>query len=97
MVPAPQKSADRAPKLEDVVLFLYTDAGTPKSWEWKLGVVKTQISRTRFQISYCSRAGQPLKLIERAASQMVIVLPVDELPPTHPDFFKLGEPFVVPE
>jgi hypothetical protein len=97
MVPAPQKSSERPPKLEDVVLFLYTDAGTPKSWEWKLGIIKTQISRTRFEISYRSKEGQPLKLIERAASQLVVVLPVNELPPTHPDFFKLGEPFVVPE
>ncbi len=95
MVPAPQKSTDRPPQVGDVVLFLYTDAGTPKSWEWKLGYIETQLSRTKFEINYYSKQDKPLKLIERAASQIAIVLPVNELPPTHPDFFKLGEPFVV--
>jgi hypothetical protein len=95
MVPAPQKSTDRPPQVGDVVLFLYTDAGTPKSWEWKLGTIETQLSRTKFEINYYSKKDKPLKLIERAASQIAVVLPVNELPPTHPDFFKLGEPFVV--
>jgi hypothetical protein len=97
MVPAPQKSSDRPPQVGDVVLFLYTDAGTPKSWEWKLGIIQNQLSRTRFEISYCSGKGNPLRTIERAASQIAIVLPSNELPPTHPDFFKLGEPFAVTE
>jgi hypothetical protein len=81
----------------DVVLFLYTDAGTPKSWEWKLGIIQNQLSRTKFEISYCSGKGNPLRTIERAASQIAIVLPSNELTPTHPDFFKLGESFAVTE
>ena len=44
---------------DDVVLFVFQDAGIPRMWVWRLGVIGRQVSRTTYEIRYISVPGAP--------------------------------------
>ena len=83
LIPAPAVSQDRQPEVGDVVLFLFADPNFKKLWVWKLGVIEEQLSRSSYNIRYCSSNGDK-KYVQRAAGQISIIAPVHELHATHP-------------
>ena len=88
LIPPPAKENDRQPELGDVVLFVHQDPNVKKLWTWKLGVIEEKISRSSYRIHYITtETGEPRHVV-RAVAQISIIVPVDELPPSHPDFLK---------
>lgn len=85
LVPSPSKQFGRKPLIGDVVLFVFTDPNTKKLWVWKLGVIEEKISRSTYSIRYCTSDGER-KTIQRAAAQISIILPVDQLHIGQPGF-----------
>ena len=65
----------------DVVLFVFQDAGMPRMWVWRLGVVVRQVSRTTYELRYISVPGNPPRLIMRDARHICLVHKSDEIPP----------------
>ena len=65
----------------DVVLFVFQDAGMPRMWVWRLGVVVRQVSRTTYELRYISVPGNPPRLIMRDACHICLVHKSDEIPP----------------
>jgi hypothetical protein len=72
----------------DVVVFVFQDAGTPKMWVWRLGVITRQISRSTYEIQYYNRAGGSKRLLRRDARHIALVCSLDEIPPTSTKFFQ---------
>ena len=65
----------------DVVLFVFQDAGMPRMWVWRLGVVVRQVSRTTYELRYISVPGNPPRLIMRDTRHICLVHKSDEIPP----------------
>jgi len=78
LVPPHQKPTDRKTQVGDVVLFVFSDAGTPKSFTWKLGVVEELVSNTTILIRY-SLAGLAPKTILRSIRNTVLILGAHEI------------------
>ena len=66
---------------DDVVLFVFQDAGVHRMWVWRLGVIVRQVSRTTYEIRYISTPGGPPRLITRDARHICLVHKTDEIPP----------------
>jgi hypothetical protein len=88
LIPSPHVSKLRALQIDDVVLFVFLDAGVSKMWVWRLGVITRQVSRSTFEVRYSVTQGGRPKLIERDARHISLVYGVDEIPPTSPQFFE---------
>ena len=87
LVPKSVKVDDRQVLVDDVVLFVFDDGNVPKLWEWRLGIVTEVISRTTVVIRYVTKPGGRPRLINRSVRQVSVIVPVDQLPPTHSEFF----------
>lgn len=81
LVPVAKKMDGREILVDDVVLFLFQDPGTPKMWTWKLGIVTARKSRSTYEIRYVGTAGSTPRLIERSLRQICLIHGVDEIPP----------------
>ena len=66
---------------DDVVLFVFQDAGTHRMWVWRLGIIVRQVSRATYEIRYVSTPGGPPRLIMRDARHICLVHKTDEIPP----------------
>jgi len=66
---------------DDVVLFVFQDAGMPRMWVWRLGIIVRQVSRSTYEIRYVSQPGSPPRLIMRDARHICLVHKTDEIPP----------------
>ena len=77
--PSRTQNRDRIPQVGDVVLFLFTDPNFKRLWIWKLGVVEEQVSRSTFKIRYSGPDGVR-RHVERAAKQISIIVPANQLP-----------------
>ena len=73
---------------DDVVLFVFQDAGIPRMWVWRLGVIVRQVSRTTYEIRYISVPGGPPRLIMRDARHISLVHKSDEIPPMSARFLE---------
>ena len=73
----------------DVVLFVFQDAGMPRMWVWRLGVVVRQVSRTTYELRYISVPGNPPRLIMRDACHLCLVHKSDESPPMSARFLDI--------
>jgi hypothetical protein len=87
-IPGPKSGEYRTLAEGDVVLFVFQDAGTPKMWVWRLGVVNRQVSRSTYEIRYSNQQGGRPKLIERDARHISLIYGEGEIPPTSRLFFK---------
>jgi hypothetical protein len=87
LVPRVDKLQNRTLQVDDVVLFVFQDAGIPKMWVWRLGVIVRQVSRSTFEIRYISQPGGPPRLILRDARHISLIHSVDEIPPMSSRFF----------
>jgi hypothetical protein len=74
--------------VDDVVLFVFQDAGIPKMWVWRLGVIVRQVSRSTFEIRYINQPGGMPRLIQRDARHISLIHAVDKLPPMSSRFFE---------
>jgi hypothetical protein len=88
LIPKPEPPRGRKLQPGDIVLFVVTDAGSKRMWEWRLGVIERIVSRTTYEVRYAGIDEGPPRTLLRSAREMSLILPVDELPLTHPDFFK---------
>ena len=79
----PQSKKVPTPEIQngDVVLFTFQDAGTPRMWTWKLGVIVRQKSRSTFEIRYVNSAGTQPRLISRDLRHICLIHAADEIPP----------------
>jgi hypothetical protein len=75
-------------QVDDVVLFVFQDAGIPRMWVWRLGVIVRQVSRSTFEIRYISQPGGQPRLMLRDARHISLIHAVDELPPMSSRFFE---------
>jgi hypothetical protein len=73
---------------DDVVLFVFQDAGMPRMWVWRLGVIVRQVSRSTYEIRYVSAPGSPPRLILRDARHISLVHKSDEIPPMSTRFLE---------
>ena len=78
LIPPPAKEHDKQPEVGDVVLFVFTDPNAKKLWVWKLGVIEEKMSRSSYKIRYAGPDGK-LKYVQRAAGQISIIVPVNQL------------------
>jgi hypothetical protein len=88
LIPKPEPPKGRKLQPGDGVLFVATDAGSKRMWEWRLGVIDKVVSRSTYEVRHAATEGGPPRILLRSARDMSLILPVDELPLTHPDFFK---------
>jgi len=90
LIPPPRVEHDRLPRNGDIVLFVHQDPNFKKLWVWRLGKVVEQVSRSTFRIQYSlgegGGGGEP-RFVERAVTQISLVVPVDQVSLHHPDFF----------
>jgi hypothetical protein len=89
LIPKPEPSKGRKLLVGDIVLFIVTDAGSKRMWEWRLGVIEKVVSRSTYEVRHAGVNGNPPSTLLRSARNMSLILPVDELPLTHPNFFKV--------
>jgi len=87
LIPPPSKSSERVPKIGDIVVFVYQDPNLRKLWTWKVGLIVEQLSRSTFRIKYNLAPKCETRTVDRSAAQICVVLPVDELDFSHPQFF----------
>ena len=73
---------------DDVVLFVFQDAGIPRMWVWRLGVIVRRVSRTTYEIRYVSQPGVAPRLIMRDARHICLVHKSDEIPPMSARFLE---------
>ena len=73
---------------DDVVLFVFQDAGIPRMWVWRLGVIVRQVSRTTYEIRYVSQPGVAPRLIMRDARHICLVHKSGEIPPMSARFLE---------
>jgi hypothetical protein len=88
LVPKAREVHARTLQVDDVVLFVFQDAGIPKMWVWRLGVIVRQVSRSTFEIRYINQPGGMPRLIQRDARHSSLIHAVDELPPMSSRFFE---------
>ena len=88
LVPKPVKVDTITLQPDDVVLFVFQDAGIPKMWVWRLGVIVRQVSRSTYEIRYISQAGSPPRLIMRDARHISLIHKADEIPPMSSRFLE---------
>ena len=88
LVPQVQHLHTRDLQVGDVVLFTFLDAGVPRMWVWRLGVVAGQKSRSTFEIRYVSTPGSPPRLINRDLRHISLIHGVDEVPPMSTKFWE---------
>ncbi len=86
LIPPPTTGSHRVLVTGDVVLFVFTDAGSPKMWEWKLGVITRQVSRTTYEIRYANTTGGRPRFLERNARDITLVCSPDEISPMSDKF-----------
>ena len=80
-VPQSRKAPTQQLQAGDVVLFTFQDAGTPRMWIWKLGIITRQKSRSTFEIRYVNNAGAQPRLISRDLRHICLIHGADEIPP----------------
>lgn len=85
LIPPPAVGKGRQPECGDIVIFVFSDPNFKKLWVWKLGVIEEKISRSSYKIRYSGSDGSP-RYLTRAAAQISIILPVDQLAVTEPGF-----------
>lgn len=73
---------------DDVILFVFQDAGIPRMWVWRLGVIVRQVSRTSYELRYISVPGGPPRLIVRDARHICLIHKHDEIPPMSARFLE---------
>jgi hypothetical protein len=83
LIPPPQRKDSPQPEVGDVVLFLFTDPNFKKLWVWKLGVIEEKVSRSSYKIRYSNSDGT-LRHVVRAAGQISIIVPAEQLTPDSP-------------
>jgi len=88
LVPKAEKSERITLQVDDVVLFVFQDAGIPKMWVWRLGVITRQISRSTYEIRYVSQLGSPPRLIQRDARHISLIHKATEIPPMSSRFLE---------
>ena len=88
LVPRAERIDAVALQPDDVVLFVFQDAGIPRMWVWRLGVIVRQVSRTTYEIRYISVPGGPPRLIMRDARHISLVHKSDEIPPMSARFLE---------
>ena len=88
LIPKAERLMTVALQPEDVVLFVFQDAGIPKMWIWRLGVIVRQVSRSTFEIRYISQPGSPPRLITRDARHICLIHAADEIPPMSSRFLE---------
>jgi len=90
LIPPPRVEHDRLPRNGDIVLFVHQDPNFKKLWVWRLGKIVEQVSRSTFRIQYSlgegGGGGEP-RFVERAVTQISLIVPVDQVSLHHPDFF----------
>jgi hypothetical protein len=74
------------PTVSDVVTFVSSDLGRKRNWAWKLSIIERQLTKCRFAIRVLSDDGTTQKIAERNTNEISVIVPVNMLPPTHPDF-----------
>jgi hypothetical protein len=89
LVPPLSKENDWQPMVGDVCLFVHQDPIYRKLWTWKLGVFEEQLTRSSYKISYNTSRRESFSYVQRAVSQISIIVPVDQLHINHPEFFKV--------
>ena len=67
---------------------MFQDAGIPRMWVWRLGVIMRQVSRTTYEIRYISQPGAAPRLIMRDARHICLVHKSDEIPPMSARFLE---------
>ena len=88
LVPKAERRDAIVLKPDDVVLFVFQDAGMHRMWVRRLGVVVRQVSRTTYEIWYISVPGGPPRLIMRDALHICLVHKTDEIPPMSTRFLE---------
>jgi len=88
LVPKAERRDAVALQPDDVVLFVFQDAGIPRMWVWRLGVIVRQVSRSTYEIRYISQAGAPPRLILRDARHICLVHKSNEIPPMSTRFLE---------
>jgi hypothetical protein len=84
LIPSPAKKEESMPTTGDVVVFVASDLGRKRNWNWKLGIVERQLTKCRFAIRFLSDDGTTQKIAERNTNEISVIVPVNKLPPTHP-------------
>jgi hypothetical protein len=79
LVPVLPKVNARKPLVGDIVLFVFSDAGTKRASVWKLGRIVGLTSETTVSVQY-SLGGLTPKTIIRSMRNTVLVLAADEIP-----------------
>jgi hypothetical protein len=88
LIPKAERQETVVLQPDDVVLFVFQDAGIPRMWIWRLGVIVRQVSRSTYEIRYISVPGGPPRLILRDARHICLVHGSDEIPPMSARFLE---------
>jgi hypothetical protein len=91
LIPKPEKPLGQSLKPGDVVLFVFQDPGIPKMWQWKLGLIESQRSRSTYEIRYVLNPGGPHKFVCRDLRHITVISRVDEIPPMSSQFIRDDE------
>jgi hypothetical protein len=86
LIPSPAKKEECMPSAGDVVVFVASDLGRKRNWNWKLGIIERQLTKCRFAIRFLSDDGITQKIAERNTNEISVIVPANKLPPTHPEF-----------
>ena len=87
LVPRPERKDTRPVQVGDIVLYVHKDTQFKRLWEWKIGEVVKILSRSTVEIKFVNvTKGRP-SFVERSMKQISVILPVNQLPISHPEFF----------
>jgi hypothetical protein len=86
LIPPPTKKEENMPTAGDVVVFVASNLGRKRNWNWKLGIIERQLTKCRFAIRFLSDDGTTQKIAERNTNEISVIVPINKLPPTHPEF-----------
>ena len=75
LIPPPQHAEDRLPRIGDVCLFVHEDPNYKRLWTWRLGIIQAQMSRTTFEIRYCTPGTGRVRTLVRATRQISVIVP----------------------
>ena len=78
LIPPPQHLEDRSPAIGDVCLFVHEDPNYKRLWSWRLGIIQAQLTRTTFEIRYCTPGTGRVRTLTRSAKQISIIVPVKD-------------------